>query len=102
MPLRVASFNISLSRPKAGQLLADLLAGAPQIRRVAAMVRRVRPDLLLLNEFDQDGETEALDHFCQHYLAVSDEQGGPLVYPYRYLVPCNTGSWRPSIWTVMA
>lgn len=95
MPLRVASFNISLSRPKAGQLLADLRAGAPQIRRVAAMVRRVRPDLLLLNEFDHNGEAEALDHFCQHYLAVSDEQGGPLVYPYRYLVPCNTGQLAP-------
>ena len=50
--IRVATFNISCSRPTAGGLLAALQAEEAALRRCAAILQRVRPDILLLNEFD--------------------------------------------------
>jgi predicted extracellular nuclease len=51
--LRAATFNASLNRNAAGQLVTDLLSGDhPQIDNVAEIVQRVAPDLLLINEFD--------------------------------------------------
>ncbi|MFY9973696.1 MAG: endonuclease/exonuclease/phosphatase family protein [Chromatiaceae bacterium] len=35
----------------------------PQIRAVAEIIQRVRPDVLLLNEFDYDPDDEALRPF---------------------------------------
>lgn len=64
--LRVASFNASLNRDAAGELLADLAAAdgpaasevqarrLQQARNVAEILQRVRADVLLVNEFDLD------------------------------------------------
>ncbi|MEO1530958.1 MAG: endonuclease/exonuclease/phosphatase family protein, partial [Pseudomonadota bacterium] len=54
--IRVAQFNAALNRPGAGVLLADIRKGHPQVSAVAAIIRAVRPDILLLNEFDRDAE----------------------------------------------
>lgn len=52
----------------------------------------MRPDLVLLNEFDFDPEHRAADLFQQRYLQVAQPGGGEaLRYPYRYLAPVNTG-----------
>src|SRR4051812_27325019 len=63
---RFATFNASLNRNKAGQLLLDLNRGDdPQIKNVAEIVQRTRPDVLLVNEFDYDPADRASRLFQQ-------------------------------------
>jgi hypothetical protein len=51
--VRFATFNASLNRLTEGQLVRDLSTPADQqAATVAEIVQRVRPDVLLLNEFD--------------------------------------------------
>ncbi|WP_165660977.1 endonuclease/exonuclease/phosphatase family protein [Oceanimonas sp. MB9] len=94
--IRIATFNMALDRASPGALAAEIArAGSPQLRHLAAMVQGVRPDILLLNEFDHDGEgtdDRHLQAFVRHYLAAG-ERG--IDYPYRYLAPVNTGLAGP-------
>lgn len=89
--VRVASFNASLVRTAAGELRQGLAGGRdPQARAVAAILQRVRPDVLLLLEFDRD--PEALASFEREYLAVAQPGGGEaLAYAHRFVPPTNTG-----------
>ncbi len=90
--LRVATYNTSLYSDEAGGLIRRLEAGDPGARKIAAVLQRVRPDLVLLNEFDYDQAERAADLFQQRYLQVAQQGGGEsLRYPYRYLAPVNTG-----------
>jgi len=51
--IRVATYNTSLYRNESGQLARDLMPGDNrQARRIAEVIQRVRPDVLLVNEFD--------------------------------------------------
>jgi hypothetical protein len=51
--VRFATFNASLNRDVAGQLVADLSTPDNlQARTVAEIIQRTRPDVLLINEFD--------------------------------------------------
>jgi hypothetical protein len=53
--VRFATFNASLNRNAAGQLIGDLTTpNNEQARTVAEIIQRVRPDVLLINEFDFD------------------------------------------------
>lgn len=90
--VRVATFNVALDRNSPGQLATELVNGSAQARNVAHILQQVRPDIVLLNEFDHQGEAAPLATFCQDYLAVG-KQG--IDYPYRYLVPSNTGVLAP-------
>ncbi|MCY7312157.1 MAG: endonuclease/exonuclease/phosphatase family protein [Pseudoxanthomonas sp.] len=91
-PLRVAAYNASLYTAEAGGLVRQLAGDSGQARKIAAVLQRVRPDLVLLNEFDYDPAHRAADLFQQDYLQVAQAGGGqPLHYPYRYLAPVNTG-----------
>jgi endonuclease/exonuclease/phosphatase family metal-dependent hydrolase len=91
-PLRIASYNASLYHEAPGGLLARLAADDPGARKVAAVLQRVRPDIVLLNEFDYDPEGRAADLFQRAYLAQAQAGGGaPLHYPHRYFAPVNTG-----------
>src|SRR5690606_19213976 len=91
-PLRVATYNVSLYDDQAGGLLARLQGGDAGARKVAAVLQRVRPDLVLVNEFDHDEAGRAADLFQREYLEQAQPGGGePLHYPYRYLAPVNTG-----------
>jgi hypothetical protein len=94
--VRFATFNASLNRSGSGQLLADLLAptdlsrlGVQQAHNVAEIVQRIRPDGLLLNEFDF--EPQALDLFADSFLAVPHGDAAGIAYPYRFIAPSNTG-----------
>ena len=49
-PLRVATYNTSLNDDADGGLVRRLVAGDPAARDIAAMLQRVHPDLVLLNE----------------------------------------------------
>src|SRR5690606_29631933 len=90
--LRVASYNASLYSDDAGGLLRRLESDDADARKVAAVLQRVRPDVVLVNEFDYDASGRAADAFQRDYLEVPQDGGGAaLRYPYRYLAPVNTG-----------
>ncbi|SKC78386.1 endonuclease/exonuclease/phosphatase family protein [Pseudoxanthomonas indica] len=90
--VRVATYNTSLYSDDAGGLIAELAGDSAHARKIAAVLQKVRPDLVLLNEFDYDDAHRAADLFQQRYLAVAQPGGGEaLTYPYRYLAPVNTG-----------
>ncbi|HJO35084.1 MAG TPA: endonuclease/exonuclease/phosphatase family protein [Gammaproteobacteria bacterium] len=91
-PVRFATFNASLSRSQAGALIADLRrADDAQAQAVAAIIQRVDPDVLLLNEFDYDPAGEALALFQRRYLGVAQGDAPAVTYPYVYVGPSNTG-----------
>jgi endonuclease/exonuclease/phosphatase family metal-dependent hydrolase len=93
--LRVATYNVSLYDEKEGGLIARLRAGDANAASIAAVIQHVRPDLLLLNEFDYDAEGRAAALFQQRYLAVSQHGQAPIHYPYHYFAPVNTGVPSP-------
>lgn len=91
--LRIATFNVSMNRPKSGQLLKELLGNRPQIRKVASIIRLQRPDIILLNEFDYDSKHAGAIIFADEFLNArrSDLVGKPIDYPYLWSAPVNTG-----------
>ena len=93
--LRVATYNASLYDDNDGGLLARLRAGDARAAKVAAVIQHLRPDLLLLNEFDYDPEGHAAALFQQRYLAVPQHGQEPIHYPYRFIAPVNTGLPSP-------
>jgi len=53
--VRFATFNASLNRSAEGELVADLSSpDDAQAAAVAEIIQRIRPDVLLINEFDYD------------------------------------------------
>lgn len=91
-PLRVATYNVSLHDEDPGGLVARLELGSTEAQRIAAVLQRIRPDIVLLNEFDHDPDGRAADLFQHRYLEQPQPGGGePLHYPHRYLAPANTG-----------
>lgn len=88
--VRVAAFNASLVRKGAGVLIVDIGKGDPQVVTVAEILLRVRPDVLLLNEFDHDPQGVALERFAT--LLEEGVAGLPgLAYPYRFADAPNSG-----------
>lgn len=97
MPIRVATFNIE------DVSTTDLLINdQPRVQRLAEVIQRLRPNVLLINElaYDQHGvpgvptdEPEGSNgrRLANHYLQVSQ---GPGLEPIRYravMLPTNTG-----------
>lgn len=90
--LRVATYNLSLNRNAAGQLVTDLSTGAnAQARTVAEVIQRADPDIVLLNEFDYVEGEVAVDLFRDNYLEVGQNGAAPVEYPYAFVAPSNTG-----------
>jgi endonuclease/exonuclease/phosphatase family metal-dependent hydrolase len=90
--VRVATYNLSLNRPAAGQLVADLTDGSnAQARTVAEIIQRTNPDIVLLNEFDYVAGGVAAELFRENYLEVSQNGAPPVEYPYAFVAPSNTG-----------
>lgn len=90
--VRFATFNVSLNRAAAGQLLADLATGDnAQARAVAETLQVTRPDVVLLNEFDHVEGGAAVTAFRERYLKVSQNGRTPIDYPYVFVAPVNTG-----------
>jgi hypothetical protein len=100
--LRIAAYNVSLYRREAGALAQELAAqGSGQAATIAAVLQDVRPDLLLINEFDYDGAMDD-DHaerppapaalaFLRGYLGVSQGGREPIACPTLFSAPSNTG-----------
>ncbi|MBD2096714.1 phytase [Trichocoleus sp. FACHB-591] len=90
--IRFATFNASLNRNSAGQLITDLSTpNNTQAKTIAEIIQRVNPDVVLVNEFDYDAGNQAADLFRQNYLSVSQNGVNPVDYPYYYVAPSNTG-----------
>jgi 3-phytase len=89
---RFATFNASLNRAAEGELVADLSTpDDTQAQAVAEVIQRVRPDVLLLNEFDFDAQGLAARLFQDNYLSVGHNGAAPIRYPFRFVAPSNTG-----------
>ena len=89
---RVATFNTSLFRGSAGELASELAnPGSRDPQMVAEIIQRVRPDVILLNEFDYDASGTALERFHEHFLMVGQGGQAPIEYPFRFVAESNTG-----------
>ncbi len=107
-PVRFATFNASLNRSVEGEALDDLEEpfdpSAPvtgqngrrkQAANVAEIIQRVRPEVLLINEFDYiDGPITGNDltaAFQDNYLSIGQNGAQPIHYDYVFVAPSNTG-----------
>ncbi|MGY3946810.1 succinyl-CoA synthetase subunit alpha [Aeromonas allosaccharophila] len=119
--VRFATFNLSFDRTAAGMLTGELaltrteqdallarlaegsLSGTTetkaknvqQIRNVAEIIQRTRPDVFLFNEFDNDGKGEStadLKAFNDNYLAHAQHaEVTSISYPVMQNFATNTG-----------
>ena len=85
--LRIASFHTGLSRDGPGLLLRDILRGEDgDITAAINVISAVRPDVILLLDFDYDLENQALTAFRDALTAA----GGPQ-FPYLFSRLPNSG-----------
>ena len=71
-------------------------------KQFAGVIQSVRPDMLLVNEYDQvwiDNDTfnanrtlEGIGFLQDNFLSVSQLGDDPIQYDYVYVAPCNTGT----------
>lgn len=88
--IRVATFNAALSRRGAGMLIRDLTEGSGQVAAVVEIILRVRPDILLLNEFDRDPSGRAMALLTERLGAGMEGLKG-IDFPFVHAGPVNTG-----------
>ena len=90
--VRVATFNASLNRFNAGDLITDLQDPTSlQPSRVAEIIQQTNPDIILINEFDFDEGGVAAQLFIDNFLAVSQNGAEPWVPVAVFSAPSNTG-----------
>ncbi len=90
--IRFATFNTSFSKDQAGAMLAALETGIDeQMQRVAEIIQIVRPDVILLNEFDYDPQGTGADWFRKNYLQKSQNGRAPIEFAHQFSAPVNTG-----------
>jgi len=88
--VRIATYNTSLN-DRDGKLAERLRGDDAHARRIAAVIQRVRPDVILLNEFDFDAGGEAATLFQRRYLEVGQFGEEPITYTHRFAAEVNTG-----------
>jgi hypothetical protein len=90
--IRFATFNASLNRNAPGQALTDLSSpGNAQADAVAEIIQRIRPDVLLINEFDFYPDNQLVEAFQKNYLGRAHNGAPALFYRYSFVAPSNTG-----------
>jgi hypothetical protein len=90
--VRFATFNASLNRAAPGQALADLSGpNNAQANAVAEIIQRIRPDVLLINEFDFEPNGVLAEAFQENYLSVPHNGAPAIEYGYWFVAPSNTG-----------
>jgi hypothetical protein len=93
--IRFATFNCSLNRSDIGGPLSSLLSVATSTKpkQVAEIIQRVRPHVLLLNEFDFDAAQPDNNPqlFQTNYLSVPQNGNAGITFAHRYVAPVNTG-----------
>lgn len=84
--MRIATFNVELSRDGPGLLLRDIRKGDdPQVNAVAEVVAQVAPDILVLQGIDYDHDLLALTALRE----VLSDKG--IAYPFLFARPPNFG-----------
>lgn len=78
-------------------LVKELASGTnPQIRNIARIIKTVRPDVILLNEFDYIADPQqGVLQFVKAYLNVDSDGAKAIDYPYYYYGTSNTGQPSP-------
>jgi hypothetical protein len=106
-PLKIAAFNVSMEATNYVGRDADLANGTvlierlnkneQQIRNIAEIIQRTRPDIILLNEFDYIKEpSQGVELFVKNYLNVAQHASVVSIdYPYYFYAPVNTGKPSP-------
>jgi len=90
--IRFATFNIAMGLDSQGALHERLQSGEDVgLRKAAAVIQKVRPDVLLLNEFDYQVNMHAGRLFVINYLEKPQFGQQPISYPYTLDGPVNTG-----------
>lgn len=92
--IRIATFNVSMNRSGSNRLTEDLERGDIQIKAVAAVIRALRPDIILLNEVDYSATTDNAALFEEKFLSdvgVDLLGNGPHPMPFHFSAPVNTG-----------
>ena len=90
--LRVATYNVALNADQALGVAERLAGGGDAAaRKLAAVVQRQRPDLLLLNEVDFDDAGRLADRLQRDYFEVGQHGQAPIHFPHRFFAPVNTG-----------
>jgi endonuclease/exonuclease/phosphatase family metal-dependent hydrolase len=90
--LRIATFNVAMGLDEPGELAAALASGSDaRLQQVAEILQRVRPDIVLLNEFDYDPGVDAADLLNDNYLAHGRRGHEPIRYPHHFRSAVNTG-----------
>jgi hypothetical protein len=88
---RFATFNIAMGLEAKGELYERLLSGEDErLKKVAAIIQAVRPDVLLLNEFDRF-ELDAGVIFVSNYLEKAQHGFEPISYAHTLDGAVNTG-----------
>jgi endonuclease/exonuclease/phosphatase family metal-dependent hydrolase len=90
---RVATFNVfELSCAKIDAVDSGGERGAHlQLRKAAEVLRRVQPDVLLINEIDYSADANCARRFADRYLASRRDGLAPLDLPHLAYLPVNTG-----------
>lgn len=100
--VRIATFNVQeLNWTKLQDVDTAGRGTHAQLRAAAAIIQRIRPDVLLLNEIDYTGpidedgpppaDRHALRAFLQRYLQYGEQGGEPITYAHEFYRPSNTG-----------
>ena len=85
--MRLATWNVDLTRQGPGLLVEDLLGAKPdpQVAAVVAGIVALDADVLLLTGIDHDARLVALSALADHLAAAG------AAYPYRFAVAPNAG-----------
>jgi len=90
--LRLATFNVAMGLSAAGDLSRALQQkNYPGLLQLAEILQRVRPDVVLLNEFDYDPDIDAATLFNNNYLGQGRHGQEPIHYDYQFRAPVNSG-----------
>ncbi len=90
--IRIATFNIAMGLTAEGDLYQRLQTGDDEaLKKVAAVIQSVRPDVLLLNEFDWY-ELDSSVLFIKNYLDKPQFGNEPISYTAALSGAVNTGS----------
>ncbi len=92
--LRLATFNVSLNRKKPGELKESLAKNDKQVQAIAAVIRAVRPDVLLVNELDYDSAADNAAGLAARLADAQPDIAGGTAWsmPHQYSAPVNTGA----------
>jgi hypothetical protein len=94
--IRIATFNVSLHRNKAGELVEELeKPPKKQVRRLVEIIRLVSPDILLCNEVDYDDDELSASRLMR---LINEGEGVSLrrdnvrpLFQNLFTAPVNTG-----------